>query len=118
MPRTKDPTSLFTTLALTPTRPPPKKTHTRSYFDSTRTGAPKKPVYATVTRQYVLPVVRGFTSVIFAYGQTASGKTFTLSGSGDEPWTIPRAMKDVFEFVKSEEGREGISSSMQFFGDL
>jgi centromeric protein E len=49
--------------------------------------------------------MRGYNSVIFAYGQTASGKTFTLSGSEEEPGIIPRAMKDVFRFIKSEEGK-------------
>jgi centromeric protein E len=50
--------------------------------------------------------MEGFNSVIFAYGQTASGKTFTLSGNDDEPGIIPRAMKDVFGFIKKTVGRE------------
>ena len=50
--------------------------------------------------------MEGFNSVIFAYGQTASGKTFTLSGNEDEPGIIPRAMKDVFGYIKKTVGRE------------
>lgn len=48
----------------------------------------------------------GYNAVIFAYGQTASGKTFTLSGNEDEPGIIPRAMKDVFGFIKRTPTRE------------
>ena len=50
--------------------------------------------------------MEGFNSVIFAYGQTASGKTFTLSGDENEPGIIPRAMRDVFGFIKRTPGRE------------
>jgi len=50
----------------------------------------------------------GYNAVIFAYGQTASGKTYTLSGdpSGLEPGIIPRAMRDVFACIRRTSGRE------------
>ena len=52
--------------------------------------------------------MEGYNAVIFAYGQTASGKTYTLSGdsTGQEPGIIPRAMKDVFSFIRKTEQRE------------
>ena len=50
--------------------------------------------------------MEGFNAVIFAYGQTASGKTFTLTGNEDEPGIIPRAMKDVFAFIRRTPTRE------------
>ena len=52
--------------------------------------------------------MEGYNAVIFAYGQTASGKTYTLSGdsAGEEPGIIPRAMKDVFSFIRKTEKRE------------
>lgn len=48
----------------------------------------------------------GYNAVVFAYGQTASGKTFTLTGTDDEPGIIPRAMKDVFAFIRRTPTRE------------
>lgn len=48
----------------------------------------------------------GYNAVIFAYGQTASGKTFTLSGDQDQPGIIPRSMKDVFAFIRRTPTRE------------
>ncbi len=50
--------------------------------------------------------MEGYNAVIFAYGQTASGKTFTLSGTDDEPGIIPRAMREVFGYIKRTPDRE------------
>lgn len=50
--------------------------------------------------------MEGFNAVVFAYGQTASGKTFTLSGSETEPGIIPRAMRDVFTYIRNTPERE------------
>jgi len=50
--------------------------------------------------------MEGYNAVIFAYGQTASGKTYTLSGSEEEPGIIPRAMRDVFGFIRQNPTRE------------
>lgn len=37
---------------------------------------------------------------IFAYGQTSSGKTFTMMGSGRVPGVIPLAVEEVFQTIK------------------
>ncbi|TFK34801.1 kinesin-like protein [Crucibulum laeve] len=75
-------------------------------FDAILTGTPNKPIYTTVARSHVHAAMEGYNSVIFAYGQTASGKTFTLSGDEDEPGIIPRAMRDVFAFIRRTPTRE------------
>ncbi|KAF8660905.1 hypothetical protein AX16_001533 [Volvariella volvacea WC 439] len=75
-------------------------------FDAILTGTPNKPIYTTVARSHVYAAMEGYNAVIFAYGQTASGKTFTLSGDEDEPGIIPRAMKDVFASIKRTPTRE------------
>ncbi|TEB23012.1 kinesin-domain-containing protein [Coprinellus micaceus] len=75
-------------------------------FDAVLTGTPNKPIYTTVGRSHVHAAMEGYNAVIFAYGQTASGKTFTLSGDEDEPGIIPRSMKDVFGFIKRTPTRE------------
>jgi len=48
------------------------------YFDGILTGSENKSVYNAVARNHVCAAMDGYNSVIFAYGQTASGKTFTL----------------------------------------
>lgn len=36
---------------------------------------------------------------MFAYGQTSSGKTFTMNGSQNDGGIIHRAVKDIFEKI-------------------
>ncbi|KIO06241.1 hypothetical protein M404DRAFT_24972 [Pisolithus tinctorius Marx 270] len=76
------------------------------HFDEVLTGSENKPVYNAVTRSHVCAAMEGYNAVIFAYGQTASGKTFTLSGNEDQPGIIPRAMKDVFAHIRRTSARE------------
>jgi kinesin family protein 5 len=48
-------------------------------------------------------VVRGFNGTIFAYGQTSSGKTFTMEGpsidSDENKGIIPRMMDEMFDCI-------------------
>ena len=56
-------------------------------------------IYGTVVRELIGAVVGGFNGTAFAYGQTSSGKTFTMNGSDADPGIIPRAVRDVFDTV-------------------
>ncbi|OJA19520.1 hypothetical protein AZE42_03209 [Rhizopogon vesiculosus] len=76
------------------------------HFDEVLTGSENRPVYNAVARSHVCAAMDGYNSVIFAYGQTASGKTFTLSGNEEQPGIIPRAMKDVFAYIRRTPTRE------------
>lgn len=71
------------------------------YFDHVHTGSSNANVYATLARPLVHSALHGYNALIFAYGQTASGKTFTLSGDDDgrEPGMIPRAVNDLFQGI-------------------
>ncbi|KAK3005840.1 hypothetical protein RJ639_015773 [Escallonia herrerae] len=48
----------------------------------------------------VEPILRsaldGHNVCIVAYGQTGTGKTFTMDGTGDSPGVVPRALKELF----------------------
>lgn len=76
------------------------------HYDEVLTGTDNKAVYAATAKSHVRAAMDGYNSVVFAYGQTASGKTFTLSGSEDQPGIIPRAMRDVFGYIKKHPDRE------------
>jgi len=86
-------------------------------------AAQSKAVYVSTAKKHVRAAMEGYNAVIFAYGQTASGKTFTLvrlflsllvflwftleqTGSEAEPGIIPRSMKDVFGYIKKTPSRE------------
>ncbi|WFD29060.1 hypothetical protein MSPP1_000065 [Malassezia sp. CBS 17886] len=70
-------------------------------FDGVHTGSTNADIYAELARPLVQALLQGYDAVIFAYGQTASGKTFTLSGdeSGQEPGIIVRSVCDVFHGI-------------------
>ncbi|CAE6417450.1 unnamed protein product [Rhizoctonia solani] len=70
------------------------------------TGTDNKTIYASTAKSHVRAAMDGYNAVVFAYGQTASGKTFTLSGSEDQPGIIPRSMRDVFGYIKKHPDRE------------
>ena len=66
-----------------------------------------------VSLHYLLPsfgsllaAMDGYNAVIFAYGQTASGKTFTLTGSPSNPGIIPLAVSDLFAEIRATPDRE------------
>ncbi|KAJ7459870.1 kinesin-like protein [Mycena latifolia] len=75
-------------------------------FDTIHTTHPTAPLYATAARPHVHAFMSGYNAVVFAYGQTASGKTYTLSGTPEEPGIIPRALRDVFAFIRATPSRE------------
>ncbi|TDL20830.1 kinesin-domain-containing protein [Rickenella mellea] len=75
-------------------------------FDEVLTGSDNRPVYNSAARSHVCAAMDGYNAVIFAYGQTASGKTFTLTGDDEHPGIIPRAMKDIFAYIRRTPTRE------------
>ncbi|KAL4612030.1 hypothetical protein ACB092_08G169400 [Castanea dentata] len=52
----------------------------------------------------VEPVIKsaldGYNACIFAYGQTGTGKTFTMEGSPDSPGMVPRSIEALFKQVE------------------
>lgn len=50
---------------------------------------------------------KGYNATLLAYGQTGTGKTFTMEGfkyNGEDPQRgiIPRAIEDIFNFIRQE----------------
>lgn len=61
----------------------------------------------------VLPnILTGQNASVFAYGPTGAGKTYTMLGSSEQPGVIPRAVREVFNQVRSKDGNEGWSYSI------
>ncbi|KAK1293600.1 Kinesin-like protein NACK2 [Acorus calamus] len=63
-------------------------------------------IYEARTKEIVAAAVRGFNGTVFAYGQTNSGKTYTMRGSTDEPGVIPLAVHDLFNSIQEDVDRE------------
>uniref|UniRef100_A0A2K5DSS8 Centromere-associated protein E n=1 Tax=Aotus nancymaae TaxID=37293 RepID=A0A2K5DSS8_AOTNA len=65
-----------------------------------------KNVYEELAAPIIDSAIQGYNGTIFAYGQTASGKTYTMMGSEDHLGVIPRAIHDIFQKIKKFPDRE------------
>eukprot|EP00931_Biecheleriopsis_adriatica_P100867 TRINITY_DN76109_c0_g1_i1.p1 TRINITY_DN76109_c0_g1~~TRINITY_DN76109_c0_g1_i1.p1 ORF type:complete len:719 (-),score=187.13 TRINITY_DN76109_c0_g1_i1:30-2186(-) len=65
--------------------------------------ASQKEVYDYAAKPIINAVLRGFNGTVFAYGQTASGKTFTMEGADIEDevqmGVIPRMVFSIFDGI-------------------
>lgn len=63
-------------------------------------------MFDNIVRPIVDAAVNGFNGTVFAYGQTSSGKTYTMIGSSEEPGIIPLAVEHMFDAIANASGRE------------
>ena len=62
-------------------------------------------VYDRSTKPLIQAVLDGFSCTIFAYGQTASGKTHTMRGTKAEPGIVVHAVQDLFASMLQSESK-------------
>jgi centromeric protein E len=97
-------------------QPLPERVTGRTFFTFDKTfgeDADTIGVYDSVAKGIVESVVSGLNGTIFAYGQTSSGKTFTMQGSGsiEEGYTnggggiVHMAANDIFSHVQNTPDR-------------
>lgn len=75
--------------------------------------ASQEEVYKNTARLSVCSALEGYNATIFAYGQTGTGKTYTMEGfkysMGDEDrGIIPRAIEDIFKYVSGCEQEQQV----------
>ncbi|KAF7722335.1 hypothetical protein EC973_003425 [Apophysomyces ossiformis] len=85
-------------------------------FDSVAFGVRNSAVYNAGVRDLVRSTMAGYNGTVFAYGQTASGKTHTMvvqneshgqnTGTSEEPGVIPQAVTEVFAYIEEDPERE------------
>lgn len=84
------------------------------YFDEVfDSDAAQNAVYKSVVRPLIDQVLLGFNCTVFAYGQTGTGKTYTMEGNKSEddlnweedPYSgiIPRAISQLFDTLKDHD---------------
>lgn len=97
-------------------QPLPERISGRTFFTYDKTfgeDSTTQQVYDSVARGIVKSVCTGLNGTIFAYGQTSSGKTYTMQGSGTiaEGSTntgggiVHMASQDIFRHILSEPDR-------------
>uniref|UniRef100_A0A7I4FLL1 Kinesin motor domain-containing protein n=1 Tax=Physcomitrium patens TaxID=3218 RepID=A0A7I4FLL1_PHYPA len=63
-------------------------------------------IYEEHAKDLVLSAVSGFNGTVFAYGQTSSGKTYTMQGSATDQGVTRLAIQDVFTSIDKIVDRE------------
>jgi len=72
-------------------------------FDVTNTT---QDVYDDFGRPTVLSAMDGFNGTLFAYGQTSSGKTYTMMGDQQNEGVIPKAVGEIYDYIEKHPSRE------------
>ncbi|XP_016977079.2 kinesin-like protein KIF3A [Drosophila rhopaloa] len=98
----------ITVMKPNPTANEPPKTY---YFDNVFDGGSNQmDLYVDTARPIVDKVLEGYNGTILAYGQTGTGKTYTMSGNPDSPQTkgiIPNAFAHIFGHIaKAKENQK------------
>eukprot|EP00831_Metopus_contortus_P032054 TRINITY_DN25990_c0_g1_i1.p2 TRINITY_DN25990_c0_g1~~TRINITY_DN25990_c0_g1_i1.p2 ORF type:complete len:219 (-),score=46.77 TRINITY_DN25990_c0_g1_i1:149-805(-) len=59
-------------------------------------------IYCKVGRKITKEAMNGYNGTVLVYGQTTSGKTFTMLGSPENPGILPCALRDIFKGISSD----------------
>lgn len=63
-------------------------------------------MFNDIAKPIVEAAIAGINGTIFAYGQTSSGKTYTMTGTDDSPGIIPLAVLNLFDAIKNIPDRD------------
>ena len=75
--------------------------------DEAKAEKAQSEIYDALGKPIVSSAWQGYNGCIFAYGQTSSGKTYTMMGTKRDPGIIPRLCRALFEKIEEELAREG-----------
>ncbi|XP_028981859.1 uncharacterized protein LOC107036874 [Diachasma alloeum] len=78
--------------------------------------ASQERIYSTLGESVLETIFRGYNSCLVAYGQSASGKTYTMMGTKDDPGLIPRICNGIFARVagRNETSEESFRISVSY----
>ena len=68
-------------------------------------------IYSFGVKEIIDSVLNGYNGTVLAYGQTSSGKTYTMQGEMEPPeiqGIIPRMISHVFKYIYNTEGTDFI----------
>ena len=80
------------------------RSHTFTFDSVFGEHASQEQVYTDVARPVVQHALEGINATILAYGQTSSGKTYTMDGHADSLGIIPRAIHEIFAHISLRQG--------------
>ena len=69
-------------------------------------GVTTQKIFDNQVKDLVISAMEGFNVTAFAYGQTSSGKTYTMRGYNDkEMGLIPLTIQQVFDYISNDTQR-------------
>lgn len=86
-------------------------TRTKEMFSYDRVFGPEistETIFNEQVKDLVHNALDGINQTVFAYGQTSSGKTFTMRGSPkkNQMGLIPLSVKEIFQTITADSSRE------------
>lgn len=69
-------------------------------------NATQDEVYVNSTKPSIDAVLEGFNSTVFAYGATGCGKTYTITGTPENPGIIFLAVKELFSKIENQNDKD------------
>ncbi|XP_062517436.1 uncharacterized protein LOC134192702 [Corticium candelabrum] len=65
--------------------------------------ASQEHLYTSAVKPVVRSILKGYNGSIIAYGQTSTGKTYTIEGNdGDHRGIIPRTSEEIFNYIETQ----------------
>ena len=73
-------------------------------------------IYENTAAPIVDGVLNGYNGTIFAYGQTGTGKTYTMDGDteGENRGIVPRAFEHIFDYMRANADTHKFSITMTY----
>ena len=70
-------------------------------------------VFQVSVKPLIERALKGYNVCLFTYGQTASGKTFTMKGSKESPGIIPQSLEFIFKRYNELKRKEGVKGGLK-----
>ncbi|OMJ15083.1 Kinesin-like protein 5 [Smittium culicis] len=71
-------------------------------------------VYQGTAQSLIYSVMEGYNATVFAYGATGCGKTYTISGTNEDPGIIYLTMQELFKKMQEESQTKEIESTVSY----
>ena len=69
-------------------------------------------IYLDICQDVIESFIKGINGTIFVYGQTTSGKTYTMLGNVDYPGILPCSLKNLFDLLEKEKKEKNLSFNL------
>ena len=69
-------------------------------------------IYLDICQDVIKQFINGINGTIFVYGQTTSGKTYTMLGNINYPGILPCALKNLFDLLENEKKSKNLNYNL------